>query len=205
MIRNLEHWNKRYLLSKLQQTLNDLKYWFDQSYSLTLRVDESMQIPGKEHKLWVGFTVGNDPRVQLPIEYTYVLPASGVPSCNKHDGPTADFHSGGSTQRDVATTVCLFTLCCCSALVVLAILPSIFKALTRGGQSLRLRKAIVKIAGKSPLLGVTCPNEGAAAGRVYLFKEGDIVLICPNNCKTPHHLELLDLQRTPMHAAELRS
>ena len=52
---------------------------------------------------------------------------------------------------------------------------------------LRLRRAIVKLGGNSALVGVACPNEGTAAGRVYLFKEGDVVLICPN-CKTPHHL-----------------
>ena len=176
-----------YLLSKLQQILDDLKDWFDQSYSLTLRVDESMQVPGKEHKLWVGFTVGNDPRVQLPIEYTYVLPPSGVPVViNKTVQQPIFIRAAPPTvtwqQLLIIYVVLLF------ALAVLAILPSIFKALTRGGQAMRLRKAIVKVAGKSPLIGITCPNEGTAAGRVYLFKEGDIVLICPN-CKTPHHLD----------------
>jgi Mg-chelatase subunit ChlD len=175
-----------FLLSRLQQILDDLKQWFEYSYSLTLRVDESMQVPGKEHKLWIGFTVGDDPRIQLPIEYTYVLQASGAPVVTVALVQQPVFIR--AAPRSVTWQQLLFIyVLLLLVLAILAILPSIFKALSRGGQALRLRKAIVKLAGNSGLVGVACPNEGTAAGRVYLFKEGDVVLICPN-CKTPHHL-----------------
>ncbi len=175
-----------FLLSRLQQILDDLKQWFLYSYSLTVRVDESMQSPGNEHKLWVGFTVGDNPRIQLPIEYTYVLQASGAPVVTTAAIQPPIFIR--AAPRSVTWQQLLFIyVLLLSALVVLAVLPSIYKALSRGGQALRLRKAIIRIGSKSPLVGVACPNEGTAAGRVYLLKEGDIVLICPN-CKTPHHL-----------------
>jgi hypothetical protein len=67
--------------------------------------------------------------------------------------------------------------------------PSVIKVLMRGNESIRLRNAIVTVQHDSPLIGVACPNEGTAASRVYLIKEDDVVLVCPNrNCRTPHHL-----------------
>jgi Mg-chelatase subunit ChlD len=174
------------LLSRLQQILDDLKQWFQYSYSLTLRVDESMQSSAKEHKLWVGFTVGDEPRVQLPIEYTYVLQASGAPVVTTATVQKPIFIR--AAPRGVKWQQLLFIyVVLLLGLVILAVVPSVFQALSRGGRALRVRRAIVKLGARSPLVGVPCPNEGTAAGRVYLFKEGDIVLVCPN-CKTSHHL-----------------
>jgi hypothetical protein len=176
-----------FLLSRLQQILDDLKQWFEYSYSLTVRVDESMQIPGREHKLWIGFTVGDDPRIQLPIEYTYVLQAKGEPPVVIEASVQQPVFIRAAPRNVTWQQLLTIYVLLLFVLAVLAIVPSIFKALSRGGQALRLRKSIVTIAGNSALVGVACPNEGTAAGRVYLFKEGDAVLICPN-CKTPHHL-----------------
>ena len=174
------------LLSRLQQILDNLKHWFQYSYSLTLRVDESAQSTAHEHKLWVGFSVGDDPRVQLPLEYTYVLQASGPPVVTTAMVQKPIFIR--AAPRNVTwQQLLLIYVVLLLVLVVLTLLPSVFGALARGGQALRLRKAIVKLGSKSPLVGIPCPNEGTAAARIYVFKEGDILLICPN-CKTPHHL-----------------
>ncbi|HEU4713676.1 MAG TPA: VWA domain-containing protein [Pyrinomonadaceae bacterium] len=180
--------DQNYLLGRLQQTLNDLRQSFAYSYSLTVRVDESMQSAAKEHKLWVGFTVGDNPRIQLPIEYTYLLQASGAPLVTTMTVQQAIFIS--SAPRTVSwQQLLLIYFLLLSVLILLAFIPSVVKTLWIGGQSLKLRKAIVKVGGKSPFIDVACPNEGTAAGRVYLFKEGDLVLVCPNrDCRTPHHL-----------------
>jgi hypothetical protein len=177
-----------FLLSHLQQTLNDLRQSFGYSYSLTLRIDPSAARNGDEHKLWVGFTVGDNPRVQLPIEYTYALPAAGVPIVKAVQVQPAIFIQ--SAPRTVTWRQLLFIyLVLLSTLVVLACLPSVTRVLLRGNESIRLRKAIVTIPPESPLIGLACPNEGTAAGRLYLIKENDVVLVCPNRaCHTPHHL-----------------
>ena len=181
-------WQESYLLSRLQQTLNDLRQAFRYSYSLTVRIDQSAQRSAAKHKLWLGFTVGENPRIQLPIEYTYTLPVSGVPIVTTVKLQPAIFIQ--SAPRNVKWQQLLFIyLVLLSSLAVLACLPSVGKRLSRGTQSLRLRKSIVTVEEGSDLIGVACPNEGTAAGRVYLIKEGDVVLICPNRaCRTPHHL-----------------
>lgn len=187
-------WQESYLLSRLQQTLNDLRQAFRYSYSLTLRIDQSAQRSADEHKLWLGFTVGENPRIQLPIEYTYVLPVSGVgavagvPIVTTVKLQPAIFIQ--SAPRDVKWQQLLFIyLMLLSSLSVLACLPSVGKKFLRGTESLRLRKAIVTVEDGSEFIGVPCPNEGTDAGRVYVIKEGDVVLVCPNrDCRTPHHL-----------------
>ena len=178
-----------YLLSRLQQTLSDMRDLWRYSYSLTLRIDQSAQARSDEHKLWVGFTVGDNPRVQLPIEYTYALPAAGVPIVKEMKVQPAIFIQ--SAPRTVTWQQLLFIyLVLLSTLIVLAFIPSVMKVLLRGNESVRLRKAIVTVQPGSPLVGVACPNEGTGAGRLYLLKEGDVVLVCPSRtCNhTPHHL-----------------
>jgi Mg-chelatase subunit ChlD len=177
-----------FLLSRLQQTLNDLRQSFRYSFSLTLQIDQSAQRNTDEHKLWIGFTVGDNPRIQLPIEYTYTLPAAGVPIVRTMKVQPAIFIQ--SAPRTVKWQQLLFIyLVLLSSLTVLAGVPFGLKALLRGSASLRLGKAIVTVEHGSPLVGVACPNEGTAAARLYLIKEGDVVLVCPNrNCRTPHHL-----------------
>jgi Mg-chelatase subunit ChlD len=178
-----------FLLSRLQKTLNDLRQSFGYSFSLTLRLDQSAQARGDEHKLWVGFTVGDNPRVQLPIEYTYVLPAEGVPIVKEMKVQPAIFIQ--SAPRTVTWQQLLFIyLVLLSTLIVLGFLPSVMKVLLRGNESVRLRKAIVTVQPASSLIGVACPNEGTEGGRLYLLKEGDVVLVCPSRtCNhTPHHL-----------------
>lgn len=177
-----------YLLSRLQQTLNDLRQSFGYSYSLTLRIDQSAQSAGNEHKLWVGFTVGDNPRIQLPIEYTYTIPAAGVPIVKEMKVQPAIFIQ--SAPRTVTWQQLLFIyLSLLTTLIILAGVPSVIKVLLRGNASIRLRKAVVTVPHGSPLIGIACPNEGTAASRVYLIKEGDVVLVCPNRaCRTPHHL-----------------
>ena len=177
-----------YLTSRLQQTLNDMRQLWRYSYSLTLRIDPSAQVRGDEHKLWVGFTVGDNPRVQLPIEYTYALPPAGVPIVKELKIQPAIFIQ--SAPRTVTWQQLLFIyLVLLTTLIVLAGLPSVIKVLWRGYESIQLRKAIVTVRPGSPLLGLACPNEGTGAGRLYLIKEDDVVLVCPNRaCRTPHHL-----------------
>jgi len=177
-----------FLLSRLQQTLSDLRQSFGYSYSLTLRIDRSAQVKGDEHKLWAGFTVGDNPRVQLPIEYTYALPAAGVPIVKEVQVQPAIFIQ--SAPRTVTWQQLLFIyLVLLLALIVMAFVPSVIKVLLRGNESIRLGKAVVTVQHGSPLIGAPCPNEGTAAGRLYLIKEGEVVLVCPNRaCRTPHHL-----------------
>ena len=177
-----------YLLGRLQQTLNDLRQSFGYSYSLTLRIDPSAQRTGDEHKLWVGFTVGDNPRVQLPIEYTYALPAAGVPIVKDMKVQPAIFIQ--AAPRTVTWQQLLFIyLVLLTALIFLACVPSVVKVMLRGNESMRLRKSIVTVEHGSPLVGVACPNERTDAGRLYLIKEDDVVLVCPNRaCRTPHHL-----------------
>ena len=183
-------WQESYLLGRLQQTLNDLRQSFRYSYSLTLRIDQPVQRSAAEQKLWVGFTVGENPRIQLPIECTYALPASGegVPVIKTVKLQPAIFIQ--SASRDVKWQQLLFIyLALLSTLAILSCLPAVGKTLLRGTESLRLNKAVVTVDDKSPLIGVACPNEGTAAGRAYLIKEGDVVVVCPNGkCRTPHHL-----------------
>ena len=179
---------QNFLLSRLQQTLNDLRQSFRYSYSLTLRVDEETQRKSQEHTLWVGFIVGDQPRIQLPVEYTYALSAAGVGEVIKVEVKAPIFIQ--SAPRSVTWQQLFFVyLMLLLGLVMLAFVPAVVKSLLRGGQSLRLHKAIVRVGSESPLIGKTCPNEGTASGRLYLIKEGDIVLVCPNrSCRTPHHL-----------------
>jgi Mg-chelatase subunit ChlD len=182
-------WQEDYLLGRLQQTLNDLRQSFRYSYSLTVRIDQAAtQRSAAEHKLWLGFTVGDSRRIQLPIQCTYAIPASGVPIVKTVTLQPAIFIQ--SAPRDVKWQTLLFIyLLLLSSLAVLACVPSVGRKLSRGNESLRLRKAIVTVADGSKLVGTPCPNEGTAAGKVYLIKEGDVVLICPNReCRTPHHL-----------------
>lgn len=177
-----------YLENSFQQIVKDLKQWFQYSYSLTLHVDQSLQTSGQDHKLWIGFTVGDNPRIQLPIEYTYALQAAGAPvvtTVTKH--PAIFIRTAPRTVTWQQLLLIYFALL--SALVVLGLVPSVMKTLLRGTQSIRLRKAIVTLESRSPVIGMACPNEGTSAARAYLFKEGDIVLVCPNpSCRTPHHL-----------------
>jgi Mg-chelatase subunit ChlD len=177
-----------FLLSHLQQTLDDLRQSFRYTYSLTLRVNGATQHSGDEHKLWAGFTVGNEPRVQLPIEYTYALPAEGVPIVKSVNVQPAIFIQ--SAPRTVTWQQLLFIyLLLLLALAVLAFVPGALNVLLRGSASLRLHKSILTIEHGSPLIGTPCPNEGTASGRLYLIKEGDVVVVCPNrSCRTAHHL-----------------
>jgi Mg-chelatase subunit ChlD len=176
---------EKFLQSSFQQIVNDLKQWFQYSYSLTLRVVPSQQAPGQDHKLWVGFTVGDNPRIQLPIEYTYALQAAGAPVVSGVTQHAAIFIR--TAPRTVTWLQLLFIyFALLFGLVILGLIPSVAKTLSRGTEAVRLRKSVVALESRSPLLGLACPNEGNSA-KAYLFKEGDIVLVCPA-CRTPHHL-----------------
>lgn len=174
------------LLERLQQTLDNLRQSFRYSYSLTVHVDQSLHRNSSEHILWVGFSVGDTPRIQLPIEYTYALSTAGAPVVKGVKVQPAIFiHSAPRTVT--WQQLLLIYLLLLSGLMVLLFIPTVGRTISRGGESLRLRKAIVTVGNQSPLVGCACPNEGTASGRAYLIKEGDIVLVCPK-CKTPHHL-----------------
>jgi Mg-chelatase subunit ChlD len=175
-----------YLLSRLQQTLNDIRQLSRYSYSLTLRIDQPVARSSDEQKLRVGFTVGEDPRIQLPVEYTYALPSTGIPIVRAMNVQPAVFIQ--SAPRTVKWQELFFIyLILLAALVALAFMPSVVKVLLRGSDSNRLLKAIITVQQGSPLIGIACPNEGT--GKQYLIKEGDVILVCPNrNCRTPHHL-----------------
>lgn len=177
-----------YLRSRLDQTLAQLRQSFGYSYSLTLRPNELQQSGANEHKLWLAFTVGDSPRVQLPVEYTYALTTAGTPVVTgMRKQPAIFIQSAPKTVN--WRQLSLIYLALLSAFLVLATIPAAIRRLIGGGQALRLHKAITRVTSNSPLVGSVCPNEGTASGRLYLIKEGDIVLVCPNpDCKTPHHL-----------------
>ena len=177
---------QEYLLGRLKQTLNDLRQSFSYSYSLTLDLAGKSQRDVREHSLWVGFSVGETPRVQLPVEYSWK--GTGVPEDLKGSVKPAIFIA--SAPRNVKwQQLSLIYLALLSVLLVLTLIPAVIRRIVGSGQSLRLNKSIVVVGARSPLIGSACPNEGAASGRTYLIKEGDIVLVCPNpNCRTPHHL-----------------
>jgi hypothetical protein len=177
-----------FLRSRLDQTLARLRESFGYSYSLSLRLDESQLRGASEHKLWVAFTVGDGPRVQLPVEYTYALTAAGTPVVTgMRKQPAIFIQSAPKTVNWIQLSLIYIALL--SVFLVLAIVPATIRRLIGGGQALRLHKAITRVSSHSPLVGSVCPNEGTASGRLYLIKEGDIVLVCPNpDCKTPHHL-----------------
>jgi Mg-chelatase subunit ChlD len=174
------------LLAQLQQTLDALRQSFRYSYSLTLHLDQSMQRDGREHKLWVGFSVGETPRIQLPVEYTLAWATSGPPVVKAVNVQPAIFIQ--SAPRSIKwPQLLLIYLALLLLLIVLALLPAVGRRLVGGGKAVRLLKAIVTVGDRSPLIGSPCPNEGAASGRRYLIKAGDVVLVCPQ-CKTRHHL-----------------
>jgi Mg-chelatase subunit ChlD len=181
-----EPYQQQYLLSRLQQTLNELRKSFGYSYSLTLNLPES-QRDSQQHKLWVGFSVGENPRVQLPVEYGYSWTSSGPPKVDTVIIQPAIFIQ--SAPRTVKwTQLLLIYLPLLSLLLLLSSIPAVARRIAGSGQALRLDRSIVVVDRQSPLIGSVCPNE-AAAGRSYLIKEGDVVLVCPNpKCRTPHHL-----------------
>src|ERR1043166_6617988 len=154
------------LKSRLQQTLANLRQSFSYSYSLTIQLDES-QRDNREHKVWVGFTVGDGQRVQLPVESTYAFSRSGAAVVKDVKKQSPIFIQ--SAPKTVKWPQLLFIyVLLLSGLLVMAIVPA---------------------TSQSPLIGSICPNEGTEAGRLYLIKEGDVVLVCPNpDCRTPHHL-----------------
>ena len=175
------------LKSRLQQTLANLRQSFSYSYSLTIQLDES-QRDNREHKVWVGFTVGDGQRVQLPVESTYAFSRSGAAVVKDVKKQSPIFIQ--SAPKTVKWPQLLFIyVLLLSGLLVMAIVPATVRRLIGGGKALRMHKAIVKVTSQSPLIGSICPNEGTEAGRLYLIKEGDVVLVCPNpDCRTPHHL-----------------
>ncbi len=177
-----------FLRTRLDQTLAQLRESFGYSYSLTLRLDPSQQRAPSEHKLWIAFTVGEGPRVQLPVEYTYALTAAGTPVVTgMRKQPAIFIQSAPKTVNWIQLSLIYIALL--SLFLVLAITPAAVRRLIGGALALRLHKAITRVGSHSPLVGSVCPNEGTASGRLYLIKEGDIVLVCPNpDCKTPHHL-----------------
>ena len=174
------------LRSRLDQTLARIKESFGYSYSLTVRLADPQQRGPGDHKLWVAFTVGDNQRVQLPVEYTYALTAAGTPVVTGMRKQAPIF------IRSAPKTVnwkqlSLIYLALMSVFLMLAFIPAVARRVIGGGQSLRLHKVITRVNTHSQLIGSVCPNEGTEAGRLYLIKEGDIVLVCPD-CKTPHHL-----------------
>jgi len=175
-----------YLLSRLKQTLDDLRQSFRYSYSLTLDLGQTTPRDAQQHNLWVGFTVGETSRVQLPVEYSWK--GVGTPKVIDVSVKPAIFIA--SAPRNIKwQQLSLIYLALLSALLVLALIPALIRRIVGSGQSLRLNKSIVIVGARSSLIGSACPNEGAASGRTYLIKEGDVVLVCPNpNCRTPHHL-----------------
>jgi Mg-chelatase subunit ChlD len=175
------------LITQLQQTLNDLRQSFRYSYSLDLHLSESAQSDTREHKLWVGFTVGESPRVQLPVEYTYSSTSAGGPPVVKNVKLQPAVFIASAPRTAKWPQLLVIYLAMMSVLVVMAIVPAIGKRLLYGAQKVRLVKSIKVVDGKSPLVGEACPNEGTNSGRIYLFREGDVILVCPQ-CKTGHHL-----------------
>ncbi len=176
------------LKSRLEQTLATLRQSFSYSYSLTIQLDESTQRDNREHKVWVGFTVGDNQRFQLPVESTYAFSRSGAAVVKNVTKQAPIFIQ--SAPKTVKWPQLLFIyVLLLSGLLVMAIVPATVRRLVGGGKALRMHKAIVKVTSQSPLIGSVCPNEGTASGRLYLIKEGDVVLVCPNpDCRTPHHL-----------------
>jgi len=177
-----------YLLSRLQQTLDDLRQSFRYSYSLSVRVGNVAQQDSKEHKLWIGFTVGDNPRIQLPVEYTFASVAAGPPVVKSVTVQPAIFIQ--SAPRTVKwQQLLVIYLALLTVFLVLVFIPAVGRRIAGGGQALKLHKSIVVVGNRSGLIGSPCPNEGGSSGSRYLIKQGDVVLICPNpRCKTPHHL-----------------
>jgi Mg-chelatase subunit ChlD len=177
-----------FLLSRLQQTLDDMRKTFHYSYSLVLHVTEANQQNDREHKVWVGFTVGENPRIQLPVEYTLESRAGGPPVVTNVKLQSAIFIQSASRGVKWQQLVLIYIGMMC-LLTLLAIMPAVSHRLARRGKAVISHAAISIVSRRSPLVGTACPNEGVTAGRRYLFKEGDVILTCPNqSCKTVHHL-----------------
>lgn len=177
------------LLSRLQQTLDELRKSFRYAYSLTVHVSDTAQRDALEHKLWVGFTVGENPRIQLPVEYTYAwAAASGPPVVKAVKFPSPIFiQSAPRTVRWQQLLVIYLALL--SVLAIMGFVPALGRKLAGRGQTVKLHKSVVVVGARSPLIGSVCPNEGRGSGGSYLIKEDDVVLVCPDpNCRTPHHL-----------------
>lgn len=175
-----------YLLSRLRQTLDELRRSFHHSYSLTLRPGQMMQRDNREHKLWIGFAVGDNPRIQLPIEYSLAWTTIGPPVVTGTAVQPAVFIQ--SAPRHVRwRQLLLIYLALLAVLATLALVPVVGRRLMGGGKAVRLHRAITSVGNRSPLLGKPCPNEGLNSGSRYLIKEGDVILTCPR-CGTGHHL-----------------
>ncbi|HEY6802063.1 MAG TPA: VWA domain-containing protein [Pyrinomonadaceae bacterium] len=182
-----EQFQQQNLLGKLQQTLNELRKSFGYTYSLTLNLNDRPR-DLQRHKLWVGFTVGDNPRIQLPVEYGYSWPATGPPKVETVIVAPPIFIQSASRNVKWQQLLMIYVPLL-AILLVLTSIPSVVRRVVGSGQSSRLHKSIVVVGDRSPLIGSVCPNEGSELGRTYLIKEGDVVLICPNpGCKTPHHL-----------------
>jgi Mg-chelatase subunit ChlD len=178
-----------FLLNRLQQTLEELRKFFRYGYSLTIHASDTAQRDAQEHKLWVGFTVGENPRVQLPVEYTYAwATASGPPVVKAVKFPSPIFIQ--SAPRSVRwQQLFVIYLALLSVLAILGFVPALGRKLAGGGQALKLHKSVVVVGARSPLIGSVCPNEGRGSGGQYLIKADDVVLVCPDpRCQTPHHL-----------------
>lgn len=181
-------WQESYLRNRLQQTFDDVRQSFRYSYSLMVHLDETRPRDALEHKLWVGFTIGDSPRVQLPVEYTFVWPSSGPPVVKAVVLQRPIFIQ--SAPRSVKwRQLLLIYSALLAGLTALACLPALGRRFMGQGEARRLGHAIQIVDGRSPFLGAVCPNEGAA-GRPYLIQEGDVVVICPQpECQTAHHLD----------------
>lgn len=177
-----------FLRQRLQQTLDQIKQSSSYSYSLTLPLAEVAQRDEGDHKLWVGFTVGDTPQVQLPVEYTYGWTGTGPPTVRTVSVQNPIFIQSAPRSAKWHELLAIY-LGVLFVLVSLGFVPALRRRLAGGGHALRLRKAIIVVDSKSALIGLACPNEGKASGGQYLIKAGDVVLVCPNpRCKTAHHL-----------------
>jgi Mg-chelatase subunit ChlD len=181
-----EEVNQATLEEKLKQTLENIRQSFRYAYSLSLRLNPNLKQDAATHNLWIAATVGTEPRIALPVEYTYTWPvgSKGGPRVEsvKVLQPAVFIQTAPATLK--LGQVALLYLLLLSVLALMGIMPLAVKRTMSIGRS---SGAVSTVTKRSKLVGNSCPNEGTSFGVDYLIKEGDAVITCPG-CQTVHHL-----------------
>jgi hypothetical protein len=189
---NVEEY-KRLFLEALHNVFGRIGRSMHYDYSLTLRLGDRPK-DDREHVINVDFTIGQE---QLPavLSYTWrgAVGPDAVPVVTGKRALPGVFIAQPRKEATRPRLVVIF-VGLLLPLLAMALAPLAIGMIASGGAASRLRKAIVTVGGRSPLVGKECPNERDGLGGQYLIKPGDVVVVCPQ-CNTPHHLACWHLNR----------
>jgi hypothetical protein len=175
---------RRLLGQSLNEILARIRDAFRYDYSLKLNAGARIAPGNQRHILSVTVTA-EGAKLPLEIPFTFSV-GDAAPVIGQWNALPAILIRAPQTGTGAGELAVVY-LSLLALLGGLAAIPVARRRIGRTRETLKVKKALVRVDLRSALRGRECGSERDNLGGRYRIRAGDVVVVCPA-CSTPHHL-----------------